>query len=214
MTDLIYSLIDRVLDSHQHVLYLFLFLSAIVENLFPPIPGDTITALGAFLVGRGKLDFTAVYLLTTAGSVIGFMALYYLGRLLGREFFTGRGYRFFSAESIAEGERWFGRYGHYVILANRFLPGVRSVISIVSGISMLPPVKVLIFSLVSAGVWNFIWIQAGYTLGNNWHTVRERAGELFARYNIAATILMAAVLLAWLAWRAFRKKRGPAPPSP
>ncbi len=213
MSDLINSFIDRVLDSHQMFLYLILFLSAIVENLFPPIPGDTITVLGAFLVGRGKLDFTAVYLLTTAGSVIGFMALYYLGRFLGREYFTNRDYRFFSAESIARGESWFGRYGHFVVLINRFLPGVRSVISIVSGISKLPLLKVLLFSLISAALWNYIWIQAGFTLGTNWHTVRDRAGELFSRYNIAATIIMAAAIITWVLLRALRKKRGEPPPS-
>lgn len=207
MTELVHSLIERMLDTHQHLLYLFLFLSAIVENLFPPIPGDTITAMGAFLVGRGTLDFTAVYLLTTLGSVIGFMILYYLGRLLGREFFLNQNYSFFQAKSIVEGERWFGRFGHYVVLANRFLPGVRSVISLVSGISMLPPLKVFVFSLASAAVWNFIWIQAGFTLGNNWHTVRENAGALFARYNIAAALVMAALLVVFIVYRIVARRR-------
>ncbi|HPA70973.1 MAG TPA: DedA family protein [Spirochaetota bacterium] len=210
MAELVNSLIERMLDSHQYALYLFLFVSAVVENLFPPIPGDTITALGAFLVGRGRLDFTAVFALTTLGSVMGFMLLYYFGRFLGREHFMNRDYRHLSAASIAEAERRFARFGHYAVLANRFLPGIRSVISLVSGISRIPPLKVFLYALASAALWNYLWIQAGYSLGNNWATVRERAGLLFARYNIAAFSVMGAALLAWLVYRLWaRRKKKP-----
>ena len=56
--------------------YLVLFISAFVENVFPPIPGDSVTILGAYLVGTGILNFWGVYLATTAGSLAGFMSIY------------------------------------------------------------------------------------------------------------------------------------------
>ena len=60
------------------------------------------------------------------------MLLVMIGRLLEREFFMKKNYRFFSAHSIVTAEQWFDRYGYFVVLANRFLPGIRSVISLVS----------------------------------------------------------------------------------
>jgi len=69
MTDFINDIIQFLLPHNDIYLYIFLFLSAVVENLFPPIPGDTITAFGAFLVGTGRLDFLLVYTSTTLGSV-------------------------------------------------------------------------------------------------------------------------------------------------
>ena len=74
------------------LVYLLLGLSAYVENIFPPIPGDTITAFGAFLVGLGKLHFMGVYLATTFGSLLGFLTLFWLGRFLGRQFFMEKNY--------------------------------------------------------------------------------------------------------------------------
>ena len=57
--------------------YLFLFVSAFVENIFPPMPGDTFVVIGAFLVGRDQLLFIPAYLAATGGSLLGFMFLYF-----------------------------------------------------------------------------------------------------------------------------------------
>ena len=206
MEEMLNNIIQALLPQSDAVLYGFLFVSAIVENLFPPIPGDTITAFGAFLVGTGRLNYFIVYATTTVGSVIGFMCLHFAGRLLEREFFIARNYRFFSSESIVSAERWFGKYGYFVVLANRFLPGIRSVISIVSGISELNPGRVFILSLVSALVWNLIWIHIGYTLGNNWDVVRSEAARLMKHYNLAAGILLLCTVVFFLLRRKFRKR--------
>jgi len=70
---------------------------------FPPIPGDTITAFGAFLVATERLSFFGVYLSTTLGSLFGFMFLFWIGSLLGRRFFIEKDYRFFRAKDIIRG---------------------------------------------------------------------------------------------------------------
>jgi membrane protein DedA with SNARE-associated domain len=202
--------IAYLLPQNDIFLYLFLFFSAIIENLFPPIPGDTITAFGAFLVGTGRLSYALVYLATTAGSVAGFMMLVLLGRFLEREFFMKKNYRFFSAQSIVSAENWFSRYGYFVVLANRFLPGIRSVISLVSGITRLNLLKVFILSIVSASIWNILWIQVGFLLGNNWHTVRHRAGHLIQSYNIAAGIVITLFIAAFIVYKIVKKRRASA----
>ena len=56
--------------------YFILFISAFIENIFPPIPGDTVTVFGAYLVGRGLLSFWGVWISTTLGSIAGFMAIF------------------------------------------------------------------------------------------------------------------------------------------
>jgi membrane protein DedA with SNARE-associated domain len=198
------DIIAFLLPRNDLFLYGFLFASAVIENLFPPIPGDTITAFGAFMVGTGRLGYLPVYLATTAGSVCGFMLLVLVGRLLEREFFMKKNYRFFSAESIVSAEKWFSRYGYFVVLANRFLPGIRSVISLVSGISRLNLLYVLLLATVSASIWNLIWIQVGFLMGNNWETVKEQAGTIIQRYNIAAGIVMALIIAGYVIFRAFR----------
>ena len=143
------------------LIYLLLGLSAYVENIFPPIPGDTITAFGAFLVGMGKLHFMGVYLATTIGSLLGFLSLFWLGGYLGRKFFMEKNYRFFRAEKVIKAEQWFLRYGYLLIAFNRFLPGVRTAISIVGGILRLKTSWVIVLAFLSIAVWNLLWLIMG-----------------------------------------------------
>lgn len=181
---------DSIMQWNVLLLYLFLFGSAVLENLFPPIPGDTITVFGAFLVGIGKLDFLLVYAVTTLGSSVGFILLFYAGAFLEMEFFLNTRFKIFSSHRILDAEKWFSRYGYYVVILNRFLPGVRSVISIAAGISGLNGFKVFILCLISAMGWNFIWIYSGYTIGNNWEMVQQKISIIIKNYNIAVCILL------------------------
>ena len=180
------------------LVYIFLGISAFVENIFPPIPGDTITAFGAFLVGVGKVGFFGVYVSTTLGSLAGFMSLFWVGMLVGRSYFLERNFWFFKAEDIAKAEMWFRKYGYWLILANRFLPGIRSVISISGGLSRLKTARVAALALVSCAIWNLIWIFIGYSIGNNWPLIRQTMSRIMARYNMAVLILAGLVVIALL----------------
>jgi len=201
--DRFFNLFDTLPNA---VLYLLLGVSAFVENIFPPIPGDTITAFGAFLVGTQRLDFMGVYLSTTLGSLTGFMSLFWIGNLLGRKFFIERDYRLFSAQDIIQAELWFRKYGYFLILLNRFFPGIRSIISVAGGISKLGAFRVALLALVSAAAWNLIWISIGYSLGNNWETVKEKMGTILFEYNLSFLALAALVILIFLL-RMIRKRQ-------
>ena len=204
--------LDRFLDSLNSLpdllIYFFLGLSAFVENVFPPIPGDTITAFGAFLVGTKRLHFFGVYFSTTLGSLAGFMFLFWVGSLLGRRFFVARDYWFFKAEDILRAEEWFRKYGYFLVLLNRFFPGIRSVISIAGGISELRAFKVAGLALISSCVWNLVWIAFGFMLGNNWETARDKMSYFLARYNTAILILFGLLIIFYFVKKA-RKRYQP-----
>jgi len=205
------SYLDRFLDLlnslPDFLIYFLLGLSAFVENVFPPIPGDTITAFGAFLVGTERLHFFGVYLSTTLGSLLGFMFLFWVGGLLGRRFFVDRDLWFFKARDIMRAENWFRKYGYLLILLNRFFPGIRSVISISGGISRLRTFRVALLALISCAVWNLIWIAFGYMLGTNWELAKERMAYVMLRYNFAVFVLLAAVVLFFVIKKSTRKGR-------
>jgi membrane protein DedA with SNARE-associated domain len=188
----------------DELVYLALGVSAFVENVFPPIPGDTITAFGAFLVGIGRLDFWGVYVATTSGSLIGFMALFGLGGFLGRRFFLEKDYRFFKAKDIMRAEGWFRRYGYTLIVINRFIPGARSAISVAGGMARLRAAMVGFLALISCAVWNLIWILAGYGLGAHWEVVEERMAAMLVKYNAAVggvVLVVVAFLIARAKWK-------------
>jgi membrane protein DedA with SNARE-associated domain len=187
------------------LIYILLGLSAFVENVFPPAPGDTITAFGAFLVGTNRLQFLNMFISTTIGSLAGFMFLFWIGRLLGRRFFVERDFWYFKTENIVRAENWFRKYGYFLILINRFLPGIRSVISIVGGISGLQVFKVFLLALISSGVWNLIWIGMGYSLGSNWETAKARIVEIMITYNVAVLVLLGVGVLFFVARKVIKR---------
>lgn len=175
-------------------LYGALFLSAYIENVFPPIPGDTVTVFGAFLVGRTGLHFMGVYVSTTLGSVAGFMTLYALGRRVHADFFLRKNYRFFPASTFLKTRAWFERRGLWLVLLNRFLGGIRSMISLVAGVYRLPALRVAVLALVSCTVWNGLLIWAGYLLGSNWRAIEAVLRE----YSRALLIVTVLAVAAWI----------------
>jgi membrane protein DedA with SNARE-associated domain len=179
--------------------YAFLFISAYFENIFPPTPGDTFVVLGAFLVGRGRMEFLPAYLSTLLGSVFGFMTYYAVGRRWGRVWFRGRRGRFFSVEQLNRVEAWFGRYGNWVLVFNRFLSGFRSVVSLTAGIAHMDARKVFLFALVSCGLWNGLIMGLGLLVGENWVVIVA---------NYQRVVLGVVVVLAVVWWiKYIRKKR-------
>ncbi len=174
--------------------YFALVVSAFVENVVPPIPGDTVTVFAAYVVGRSQQRFFGVFLATTLGSTAGFMFLYTMGRLIPREYFIRRDFRLLPASSFAAAEVWFRRHGYWIILANRFLSGIRSVISIVCGLYRLPWQRVLILCCLGCAAWNLLLISAGYLLGANWPVIEQILSQ-YSRIVLVILVLTLSILL-------------------
>ncbi|MBT4979002.1 MAG: DedA family protein [Gemmatimonadetes bacterium] len=178
--------------------YCILLLSAFLENVIPPVPGDTVVVFSAYLVGRGTLGLWPVFLTTWIGGTAGFLGMYYLGYSRGRAFFTSRGGRFFSLEGLAKAEYWLQRYGVILLLGNRFLSGIRSVIAIGAGLGGMKWMTVAVCGAISTAVWNGLLLYAGLMVGQNW----EQVTGLLKQYNIVllGLLLLLVVVFLWRWW--------------
>ena len=186
------------------VAYLILFASAYIENTFPPVPGDTVTVIGAYLITTGKLSFIGVWLSTTLGSILGFFTMYLIGYKLGRSFITSeKRAKIFGFDRIEKTEIWFSKYGYWVILANRFLSGTRSVISLFAGIFKLTGYKVLILATISALIWNGLLMYAGYILGINW----ENITDIVSQYNKIVIVITILAIVGFIVYKYVFKKK-------
>ncbi len=201
MADFLNSIFDQI---SPMTAYLVLFVSAFIENTFPPIPGDTVTVLGAYLIVHGGLNFWGVYISTTTGSILGFFTMYLIGLKFGRPFIKSKlAARWFNERRIRKTEQWFARYGYWVIAANRFLSGTRSVISLFAGFFHLRPIYVLLLASLSAVVWNGLLITAGYMLGVNWNSIMT----IIRNYNRVVIVITVLVAIYIIYRRSQRKKR-------
>lgn len=169
-------------------IYITLFFFSFIENIFPPSPSDVVVVVGAALIsaGSGDVSFAGVLVITSIGSSLGFMLMYYMGMLFGEKILRSGKLKFISQESIDKTDKWFTRYGFKLIIANRFLPGTRSVISFFAGISELAPLRTFIYATISAFAWNVIIIYMGSALGNNIEII-DKYLSLYGNIMLAVT---------------------------
>jgi membrane protein DedA with SNARE-associated domain len=170
------------------------FVSSIIENLFPPFPGDFIILAGAYLAGRGEVHYLAVYAFAVAGGLAGAMILYYLGRWKGRSLFIRYDKYYLKVENLTKIERWFKRWGVLVLIFSRFIAGARSVIAIAAGIGEVPVRQMTIFTFISFCLWNGLLIGGMYLLKSNW----VKLVHIIKSYNMILVIASAILLLGWL----------------
>lgn len=170
------TLVSALSHTDPSYLYFTLFFIAFLENLFPPAPSDLVIAFGGSLVGMGKLTFGAALVSATLGSTVGFIVMYYVGFLLGKKLIDAGKPRFLPFDKIRQVERWFSKYGYWLVVTNRFLSGTRAVISFFVGLSELPVLVTLPLCAISALLWNSVLIYGGYTLGHNWRALDHYLG--------------------------------------
>jgi membrane protein DedA with SNARE-associated domain len=188
---------------------LLLGLAAIIEYLFPPFPGDTILLLGGAYVVRGEQSLALVFIATTVGSVVGAAIDFAVGRWIGNRIEKQPESKHFlglSHEKIHELEAKMRQRGSVIILFNRFMPTVRSLLFVAAGASRMNFGKVMLLGTCSAMAWNLLILIAGYALGGN----AEKLERLLSTYQRAFLIALAVVLLVLLARFLYKQLRRPA----
>ena len=148
-------------------IYVILFSFAYIENIFPPSPSDVVVIVGASLLANSPIGFLPVVIITSIGSALGFITMFLFGRYLGNKILRSGKLKFINNEDLAKTESWFKKYGYSLVVANRFLPGTRAVISFFCGVNELNIVKSIILASLSAFLWNSFIIFVGFKLGQN-----------------------------------------------
>lgn len=185
--------------------YLALWITTYIENIFPPSPSDVVMLFIATLVGIGTIGLVPAIAVATAGSIMGFLTAFYLGRRYGRRLLESGKLPFLTKDSLVKVDGWFTKYGYWVIVVNRFLAGTRAVISFFAGISRLDPVKTTLLCTISALAWNIGIIWLGSLLGDNW----RKGQEILSQYGQIVMIVLGAVVLFFLVrWVIRRKDKG------
>jgi membrane protein DedA with SNARE-associated domain len=184
------------------VFYAGLAGSALLETLFPPYPGDTVTVVGGALAGGGKLTPLMVWLSSVAGCFSGTMLLYLVGRGGSRRLLRGRWRVGARQDHLLRVERWMSRWGRLVVFGSRFLPAVRSLVAFGAGTTGMRPPTVALLSLAGIAVWQALLVGGGVVLGSNW----QRLSVILLRYSQGVLVLLLTVVVILLV-RVSRRRR-------
>lgn len=185
------------------LIYIVLFLFAFIENVFPPSPSDVVVVIGASLIASTTMGYMPVLFITSFGSSLGFLLMYLVGKYFGEKIIRRGKLSFITEESLSKTDIWFNKWGYKLILANRFMPGTRSVISFFAGVYELEVLKTFILASISAFVWNAIIIYLGMAVGNN----VEIIDYYLSTYSLLGTVLTIIIILLFVIRYFYKKKK-------
>ena len=197
------NILSQISTFSPILIYITLFFFAFVENIFPPSPSDIVIVVGGTLVGTATLNFFLALTFATLGSITGFMLMFYIGSTVDKKLIHSGRFRFIPVESLNKVEVWFRKYGYFIVVVNRFMPGTRAVISFFAGMSNLDPQKTILLCFVSALLWNTIMLYLGFIFGDN----VAKVDEYLTTYQNIVIAVTAVVLLFFIVRLFFRKRK-------
>ncbi len=191
--------------------YIGVFLLIAIENIFPPIPSEVILLFGGFMTTYSELNVALMIVFATLGSLLGAIVLYYIGKILNKERLKkivsgkiGKILRLKNSD-IDKADEWFDTKGNKTVFFCRFIPIVRSLISIPAGMSEMPMGKFLLYTTVGSLIWNTVLIVIGSIVGENWQSILN----IFDTYSNIVLILLIIIFVVgvYLFYHAKNKKK-------
>lgn len=164
-----------------------------LESVFPPIPSEAILPAAGLAASRGAFGIAEAIAFATAGSLVGALALYAVGALVG----VDRLRRVFDRIPLMGGDdvdrtvAWFRRHGGQAVFFGRFLPVFRSLISIPAGVVRMPLWRFAAYTGLGSLIWNTAFIVAGWLLGEAWPVIEQymRVAEIVVIALVAAAVV-------------------------
>ena len=200
------GLLDWLSHVPLSVLYLLMAAFAAVENVFPPVPADTVVALGSWLAARGQGSAFWAFFATWVGNVAGAGAMYAVGRRHGTAWMHKR----FPALGDERNERRLrelhGKYGAISLVLSRFIPGVRALVPPFAGALRISPMTTMLSLSLASALWYGMVSYVAFRAGADWGTLMTRITRYGRFAAIGAAVVVAAGALGW--W--LRRRQRPA----
>lgn len=188
--------LTEVMNEYGYIGIMFLIA---IENIFPPIPSEVILTFGGFMTTTSNLSIIGVITSATAGSVIGAFVLYIIGLQLDvtrlEEIVKRWGHIIrITINDIHKADDWFDRYGPWTVFLCRFVPIIRSLISIPAGMSKMNLGLFLPLTILGTLIWNIVLVYLGASVGASWEVIVEYM-EIYSKVIYVALLLLIIALI-------------------
>ncbi len=165
----IHAFVQWVVDLVAGNLYPGVFLAALIETVFPPIPSEAVFPLAGYTIlqnDMGVLHIAGAGMAGGAGSTAGAFIIYFIALKLGREAIVRYSRKIrIKEERITRAQEWFEKYGDKSVLFGRLIPGIRSLVSIPAGLLNMRLAKFAVYTFIGSCAWSMGLTAAGYYFG-------------------------------------------------
>jgi membrane-associated protein len=175
------------------------------------LPGDTLLFLAGLLVaaahkGEQGIDINLwlFIALLWAAAFIGNIVGYWIGYKVGPTVFRRPDAKFLKQEYIDKSAAFFAKYGKVTIVVARFVPIVRTVATVMAGVSRMDRKIYFLYSAIGGIIWVGTVTLAGYYLGQiPW--VAQNVDLIFVA---AAAVVVGSLTIPAIMHAVQRRRRG------
>ncbi|MGN6253207.1 MAG: DedA family protein [Marmoricola sp.] len=176
---------------------------------FPFLPGDTLLfAMGLFISGdridvfpgNQAAELAIAMLVLAAGAMLGNVAGYEIGNLIGPRLFQRDG-RILKRAYLDRTRAFFDKHGNKALVIGRFVPFVRTYVTVVAGVAGMPRRRFLLWSGVGAALWVLVVTLLGYFLGSAFPGLGDNIDKA-----ILVLLALSVIPVAWEWWQ--HRRRG------
>ncbi|WP_166245411.1 DedA family protein [Paenibacillus turpanensis] len=180
-----------------------------LENIFPPIPSEVILTFSGFMTTRTALSVMGVVFFSTLGSVAGAVILYGIGRQLDEarmEYIVERWGKYLrlTKQDLHKTNAWFTKYGVWTVFFCRFVPLIRSLISIPAGMVRMNIGLFLLLTTLGTLIWNFALVYVGTIAGESWESIVAYM-DVYSNFVYAALAVLFVIAVVMVVRRRYRK---------
>mgnify|MGYP003467052688 FL=1 len=184
-------MLDTIIISMVEFFKGFGYFGVLLALCFEFIPAEIVLPMAGFWISQGEFNYYLMVLAGTIGGTIGPITLYALGRYGGRPLVLKYGkYFLVNEKQVNAADKFFAKYGAGVAFFARFMPVVRTAISVPCGMTKMSLAKFSIYTFCAMLPITALYVYLGIKLGENW----EEAGALFKQY--LQPFIIALVILA------------------
>ncbi len=196
------QLLALLLSIPRWLAYVLLGAGAAIENIFPPVPSDTVVVLGGILADRGGLSVWPVLVVAWLSNVGVALLVYALARRHGKGVFQTRwGKRLLRPHQLNHLADFYERYGLAAIFGSRFLPVLRVLIPVFAGITGLGFIRTAIPLVTASLAWYTVMVFAGVFASRNIERIFGWLGTANSWLLGIALVLLAGIAYWWVRTR-------------
>ena len=184
----------------QHYGYLALFVIIFVEGCGIPSPGQTVLIASAIMAYHGDLRIEWVVFVSFAATFLGNCAGYYVGRSVGRHWL---GRLLPGEENLIKIERRLNRWGFLLLVAGRYIEGLKQTLGLISGVLRMAPARFVLANAMASLCWSVPLSLIPY-----WINHHSRQFLQFSReYRLEAYVLVAGLICMVIGIGVFRFRK-------
>ena len=187
---------QTLIDYLTHYGPVVLFLAQVLGIVGLPIPDELLMTVAGALVRRGDMSGAATMAAAVAGSSSGITVSYLLGRTIG----SAALHRVLHVpdEAFARAQRWFDRFGHWLLTFGYFIPGIRHLTAVAAGSAPVSYAHFARAAYPGAVLWCCVFVGLGYWAGDEGaRVIAALHGHVRLGVSVAAVVIAAFVVVRW-----------------